>query len=286
MPAGARSGGRARGDPARRRHLGGRAAHRAGRRARRPGRRAPVTSVELPGGGRLTLLEPYPRAGSSPTGRGNRLWRAAVQRPAPARAAPACATAGPIAYGYLDRQLPAGGLPDGLRHPAGQRRDAQCRTAVQPPSWSPGLVAHRGRRRGGHAAHRGVVAGGGRGAAARAVRGAGGRPRGWSTPPAPSGGRVVAVGTTVTRALESAVVGRRDGARRGEAGWTDRVVSRDGPAAGGERPGHRLARPARPRTCCSSRRWPGQELTQRAYDAAVGAGYLWHEFGDSALLLP
>jgi S-adenosylmethionine:tRNA ribosyltransferase-isomerase len=30
----------------------------------------------------------------------------------------------------------------------------------------------------------------------------------------------------------------------------------------------------------------GPELTQRAYDAALGSGYLWHEFGDSALLLP
>jgi len=30
----------------------------------------------------------------------------------------------------------------------------------------------------------------------------------------------------------------------------------------------------------------GPALTQRAYDAAVAGGYLWHEFGDSALLLP
>ena len=30
----------------------------------------------------------------------------------------------------------------------------------------------------------------------------------------------------------------------------------------------------------------GVELTQRAYDAAVAERYLWHEFGDSALLLP
>jgi S-adenosylmethionine:tRNA ribosyltransferase-isomerase len=30
----------------------------------------------------------------------------------------------------------------------------------------------------------------------------------------------------------------------------------------------------------------GRALAQRAYDAAVAAGYQWHEFGDSALLLP
>jgi S-adenosylmethionine:tRNA ribosyltransferase-isomerase len=30
----------------------------------------------------------------------------------------------------------------------------------------------------------------------------------------------------------------------------------------------------------------GHDLTQRAYEAAVAEGYLWHEFGDAALLLP
>jgi S-adenosylmethionine:tRNA ribosyltransferase-isomerase len=30
----------------------------------------------------------------------------------------------------------------------------------------------------------------------------------------------------------------------------------------------------------------GREMVGRAYDAAVQAGYLWHEFGDSCLLLP
>jgi S-adenosylmethionine:tRNA ribosyltransferase-isomerase len=30
----------------------------------------------------------------------------------------------------------------------------------------------------------------------------------------------------------------------------------------------------------------GVELSQQAYDEAVRNGYRWHEFGDSALLLP
>jgi S-adenosylmethionine:tRNA ribosyltransferase-isomerase len=30
----------------------------------------------------------------------------------------------------------------------------------------------------------------------------------------------------------------------------------------------------------------GAELTQHTYDAAVGSDYLWHEFGDSCLILP
>jgi len=30
----------------------------------------------------------------------------------------------------------------------------------------------------------------------------------------------------------------------------------------------------------------GPDLVRRAYAAALDEGYLWHEFGDSALLLP
>ena len=41
----------------------------------------------------------------------------------------------PIAYGYLDRQLPARRLPDGLRHRPRQRRDAVGRAAVHAPTW-------------------------------------------------------------------------------------------------------------------------------------------------------
>ena len=53
----------------------------------------------------LTLLEPYPRGHSSPTGSGNRLWRAAYvgESDLPAMLA---RFGRPIAYGYLDRQYP------------------------------------------------------------------------------------------------------------------------------------------------------------------------------------
>jgi S-adenosylmethionine:tRNA ribosyltransferase-isomerase len=74
------------------------------------------------------------------------------------------------------------------------------------------------------------------------------------------GRRVVAVGTTVTRALESAA--DAGGVVRAASTWTDLVL---GPA---------LEAVA------------GAELVDRAYRAAVSAGYLWHEFGDSCLLLP
>ena len=97
------------------------------------------------------------------------------------------------------------------------------------------------------------------------------------------GGRVIAVGTTVTRALESAAVG--DGMVAPTRGWTERVVSRDDPptvvtglVTGWHDPeaSHLLLVEA----------VAGPRLTQAAYDAATAGGYLWHEFGDSALLLP
>jgi S-adenosylmethionine:tRNA ribosyltransferase-isomerase len=98
-----------------------------------------------------------------------------------------------------------------------------------------------------------------------------------------AGSRVVAVGTTVTRALESAV--NRDGAVHERNGWTDLVLDADHPArvvdaliTGWHAPGasHLELLQA----------VAGTELVQRAYDAALAAGYLWHEFGDSCLLSP
>ncbi len=97
------------------------------------------------------------------------------------------------------------------------------------------------------------------------------------------GGRVIAVGTTVTRALESAAAD--DGTVLPRSGWTSRVVSRDDPPrvvtgliTGWHDPeaSHLLLVEA----------VAGEGLSQRAYDEASRGGYLWHEFGDSALLLP
>jgi S-adenosylmethionine:tRNA ribosyltransferase-isomerase len=97
-----------------------------------------------------------------------------------------------------------------------------------------------------------------------------------------AGGRVVAVGTTVTRALESAADG--DVVKPSD-GWTDLVLGSDRPArvvdgliTGWHAPD-------------ASHRWlleavAGRGSVDRAYAAASEAGYLWHEFGDSCLLLP
>lgn len=98
-----------------------------------------------------------------------------------------------------------------------------------------------------------------------------------------AGGRVVAVGTTVTRALESAVT--PDGRVRAASGWTERVISPQDPArvVGGLITGWHDPQASHLLLVESI---AGPELTQRAYAAAVDEGYLWHEFGDSALLLP
>jgi len=96
------------------------------------------------------------------------------------------------------------------------------------------------------------------------------------------GSRVIAVGTTVVRALET--VAGEDGRVRPGRGWTDLVLGPGRPArlvdaivSGLHAPGasHLQLLEA----------VIGNDVVQRAYDAAVQRGYLWHEFGDSSLLL-
>jgi S-adenosylmethionine:tRNA ribosyltransferase-isomerase len=97
-----------------------------------------------------------------------------------------------------------------------------------------------------------------------------------------AGGRVVAVGTTVVRALESA--GGEDGTAEPVDGWTDLVVTPergvrvvDGLLTGWHEPeaSHLLMLEA----------IAGRELLERSYDASLTEGYLWHEFGDVHLIL-
>ena len=98
-----------------------------------------------------------------------------------------------------------------------------------------------------------------------------------------AGGRIVAVGTTATRALES--VAAPNGVVHAGSGWTSLVIGPDRPArvvdgliTGWHEPeaSHLLLLEA----------VAGTDLVGRAYAAALAAGYLWHEFGDSCLLLP
>lgn len=97
------------------------------------------------------------------------------------------------------------------------------------------------------------------------------------------GGRVVAIGTTVVRALETAA--RDDGILRPIDGWTDLVISPersllavDGLLTGWHEPvsSHLLMLEA----------ITGRDLLVDSYRAALNLGYRWHEFGDSHLILP
>jgi S-adenosylmethionine:tRNA ribosyltransferase-isomerase len=97
------------------------------------------------------------------------------------------------------------------------------------------------------------------------------------------GGRVIAVGTTVVRALETAAGDA--GAVEPAEGWTRVVITPergvravDGLLTGWHEPesSHLQLLQA----------VGGGELIERSYAAALEGGYLWHEFGDVHLLLP
>jgi S-adenosylmethionine:tRNA ribosyltransferase-isomerase len=96
-------------------------------------------------------------------------------------------------------------------------------------------------------------------------------------------GRVVAVGTTAVRAVESAA--GADGVVRARVGWTDLVVTPergvrvvDGLLTGLHEPeaSHLLMLEA----------VAGRAAIDRGYEEALRRRYLWHEFGDVHLLLP
>jgi S-adenosylmethionine:tRNA ribosyltransferase-isomerase len=97
------------------------------------------------------------------------------------------------------------------------------------------------------------------------------------------GGTVVAVGTTVVRALET-VVDLRGHVHAG-SGWTETVITPDrfvravdGLLTGWHEPeaSHLAMLEA----------VAGRSLLEQSYAAALEEGYLWHEFGDVHLVLP
>ncbi|GAA5113432.1 S-adenosylmethionine:tRNA ribosyltransferase-isomerase [Alloalcanivorax gelatiniphagus] len=225
---------------------------------------------------RLTLRAPWPGAASSPTGAGNRLWRATVRGDLDRQLD---WNGRPISYGYLDRRYP---LADYQTVFGTRPGSAEMASAGRP--FTHALVTRlvtAGVQVAPVTLHTGVSS---------QEAGEAPGPEWFEVPPSSArtvnqaradGGRVVAVGTTATRAVESSVRGAHVVAGRG---WTDRVVTPadpprvvDGLVTGWHDPmaSHLLLVEA----------VAGAPLTQAAYDAAVAEGYLWHEFGDSALLL-
>lgn len=237
----------------------------------------PGTRIEA-GPVRLELIAGYPHAGSSPTGSGNRLWRARVRGDLRALLD---RRGRPIAYGYLDRRYPLSAYqavfsarPGSAEMPSAGRpfTDAVITSLVAKGVAVAPVTLHTG--------------------VSSQEAGEGPQPEGYDVSPATArlvnstrsaGGRIVAVGTTVTRALESAVDHR--GRVAPGSGWTRRVVTPlqppavvDGLITGWHDPhaSHLLLVEA----------VAGPRLAQEAYDAAVAGRYHWHEFGDTALFLP
>ncbi|MBO0778491.1 MAG: S-adenosylmethionine:tRNA ribosyltransferase-isomerase [Ktedonobacteraceae bacterium] len=98
-----------------------------------------------------------------------------------------------------------------------------------------------------------------------------------------AGGRVIAVGTTVIRSLET--VTDQQGVTHPGEGWTSLVVT---PQRGLRAVNALLTGLHEPRAShlLMLEALASQEHLRLAYDEALKQGYLWHEFGDLHLILP
>jgi S-adenosylmethionine:tRNA ribosyltransferase-isomerase len=235
--------------------------------------------IGLTADGLVELIEPYPESGSSPRSLGNRLWRARVTVPGGVSDY-LHGQARPISYGYLNGSFPISAYqtifslhPGSAEMPSAARpfsTELVTRLVTQGVIFAP-IMLHTG----------------------LSSQDAGEAPQPeWFevsqttadlvTTSRARGGRVIAVGTTATRAIESAA--KPDGTVAAASGWTELVISPerpvrvvDGLITGWHNPdaSHLLLVES----------VAGAELTQRAYHAALAEGYLWHEFGDSCLFL-
>ena len=256
-----------------------------------PGRVADAAAGEtitLPDGGSLTLLAAYPGrlpAGSGgpgrphgPAGAGTRIWAATVTGDVAALQA---GHGQPVRYSYVPDPWPLSAYQTVFARSPGS---AEMASAARP--FTPGLVTDlvsAGVLLATVTLHAGV---------ASLEEGEPPLPE-WFMVPQPTadlvnltraaGRRVVAVGTTSTRALESAA--DAGGQVRARSGLAELVLGRGRPArvvtglitgwhdAGAS---HLALLDA---VACPA-------LVRAAYEEAERHGYLWHEFGDSCLLLP
>jgi S-adenosylmethionine:tRNA ribosyltransferase-isomerase len=220
--------------------------------------------VGLAGGGRAVMVAPFAR--------GARLWLARLELPEPVE--PHLARHGhPIRYGYVSREWPLEAYQNVYALEPGS---AEMASAGRP--FTPEVLTR-------------LMAGGVLVAPITLHTGVS-SPEAHEAPfperyrvPAETarlvdvvhgwGGRVIAVGTTVVRALESG---------EGE-GWTNLVITPerglrfvDGLLTGWHEPdsSHLQMLEA----------VAGPDLLSRTYEAALEHGYLWHEFGDVHLILP
>ena len=238
---------------------------------------APGDVITLADGGRVTLLTPY---SPGPGGQGVRLWISRVETPE--RVESFLARHGrPIRYGYVRGEYPISAYQNVYATEPGS---AEMPSAGRP--FTPEVLTRLMAKGVGVAPlllHTGV-----------ASLEAGEPPYAEyfkvTLPTAHrvndtrrTGGRVVAVGTTVVRALESVV--DEHGHVHPSEGWTETIVSPertvrsvDGFLTGWHEPeaSHLAMLEA----------VAGRPLLEASYAAALEEGYLWHEFGDVHLILP
>jgi S-adenosylmethionine:tRNA ribosyltransferase-isomerase len=223
--------------------------------------------LQLPGGAQAELLAPYLG--------GRRLWAARLQLGAPLHTY-LQQHGRPIAYRHLSAPRP---LTDHQTIFATEPGSAEMPSAGRPftPRVLDGL-RERGVRLAPVVLHTGVSS---------LERGEPPYPERFAVPAATAAAanaaeRVIAVGTTVVRALESAA--GEGGTVRAASGWTRLVITPergvkavDGIVTGWHEPdaSHLLMLEA----------LAGRAEVERAYAAALARGYRWHEFGDACLLL-
>jgi S-adenosylmethionine:tRNA ribosyltransferase-isomerase len=234
-------------------------------------RMTPGERLKLPGGGSATFLEPY--QGSW------RLWRARLDLPEPALAY-MHRYGKPIAYPYVTREWP---LEMYQTVYASRPGSAEMPSAGR--AFSPRVIEalrEKGVRIAPIVLHTGVSS---------LEKDEPPYAEWYEVPQATvdamheakeAGGRVIAVGTTVVRALESSA--DASGQLMASSGWTDLVITPvrgvhvvDGLLTGFHEP--KASHLAMLEAIC------GREHLRKTYEAALAEGYLWHEFGDLHLIL-
>ena len=252
------------------------------------------TSFRLPAGGEITLLAPYPL--TSITSR-SRLWIAALQIPSPV--VPYLEAHGvPIRYGYVSQSWPAAMYQTVFATEPGS---AEMPSAGRP--FTPEMVTRlvsRGIEIAPVLLHTGVASLESHEPPFEELYRVPRRTAERVTAARRAGHRVIAVGTTVVRALET-VTDERGDTFPGE-GWTSLVITPDRPVrsvtgliTGLHEPrATHLALLERVASVAPDDGRPASGIVasvcgrchlERAYAEARQRGYLWHEFGDSHLIL-
>ena len=230
-------------------------------------------TFSLPGGGALRLVRPWEPAG-------HRLWVAELDLPLPAPAYLA-AHGAPVRYSHVRRPWPLTAYRTVYATEDGSAEMPSAGRAFTPEIVT-ALVA-RGVGVAPVVLHSGVSSPEAHEAPAPERFRVPPHTARWLNATREGGGRVVAVGTTVVRALET-VADAAGRARPGE-GWTELVI---GPERGVRLVDGLLTGWHEPEASHLKllEAVAGGELLDRCYREARAHGYLWHEFGDLCLLLP